>query len=103
MSSEWPTDVAGDHEASRAFSKTQKRLLSTFGRPFQPSPDVRPPSADETAARERVIANIRLLFAVVSLVVAFLAASDPDQKNLTLGVLGVYALYSLGLFIAVRL
>jgi signal transduction histidine kinase len=43
-----------------------------------------------------------LLFAVVLLVAAAVSSADLRWRPLTLGVLGVYALYSLGLLVAVR-
>jgi signal transduction histidine kinase len=71
-------------------------------KPSRPSPDVRPPYADRGTASERVIANIRILFAAVSLFIAFVTAADPNRISLTYAVLAGYMLYSVGLLLAIR-
>jgi len=63
---------------------------------------VRPPFGDRGTASERVIANIRILFAAVSLFVAFVTTPDPNRISLTYAVLAGYMLYSVGLLLAIR-
>src|SRR5262245_8642310 len=88
MSAGWPPDVSASHEPPRSPSKTPRNTVHSSG--------------DELASRERVIASIRLLFAVVLLVAAAVAGADHPGKPLSLGVLGAYTVYSLGLLLAIR-
>jgi signal transduction histidine kinase len=100
-----PADVDKNLESVRRYSNsTRRRFFSVFNRFPDSSPDLRSSSADQVAAHERVIADLRL-FIASALLLAILLEATPSGRyaNLTHGVLWAYVLYSLGLFLVVRL
>lgn len=105
---EHPQASAGvnkSHEPLREYSKsTRRRLFPFVNRNPAWSVDLRSLFGDQAADHERVIANLRLFFSISLLLAVYLGAIEPGpSEKLTHGVLWAYVLYSLGLFLAVRL
>lgn len=97
--------VNKSHEPLREYSKSTRKRLFPFvnGNPAS-SVDIRSLFGDQAADHERVIANLRLFFSSTLVIAVYLGAIEPGRsERLTYAVLCAYALYSLGLFLAVRL
>jgi signal transduction histidine kinase len=107
MRTDEPTSADKTHDSFRPDSNSAgSRFSSLFGRFFHSSSShlASPIGGDQAADHERVIANVRFVFAGVLLLATYL--DPPEARNyveLTYGVLWAYALYSLGLIVAVRL
>ena len=94
--------VNNSHEQLREDSKHRRHHLFPFVNRF-PASSVEM-FGDQASDHERVIANLRLFFSSTLLIAVYLGAIEPGRsEKLTYAVLWAYALYSLGLFVAVRL